>query len=275
MRTWTKAKFSKSSRSSWLSELNAPAIDPSRKSSNARVIPFFNRFILGQRYFELVRIRERENSAARPRTSVWLFRVLFIRQQKYIRAYEAFDQIKDECYPALYQLAVILYDDLLNRVSASIWWWEFERQQFEFWFGIKDEGLPTEDRIPDDLEVDTRASFHHPNKDYWKYGFECMLRIAESRDEKAKTLIHMAQYNVGKALFPRFRRQTIRCSNWKMVATGCWQRKPERLYRSHDGSGLFLLSQKRPGIFRPSRKPSSGTMKPVVTALWSHKVRFS
>ena len=44
---------------------------------------------------------------------------LIVFQQKYIRAYEVFDTIKDECYPALYQLAVILYDDLLNRVSLN------------------------------------------------------------------------------------------------------------------------------------------------------------
>ena len=77
-----------------------------------------------------------------------------------------------------------------------------------------------EDRIPDDLEVDTRASFHHPNKDYWKYGFECMLRIAESTDEKAKTLIRMAQYNVGKAYFQGFgvKQSDAQTEKWWLLA---------------------------------------------------------
>ena len=57
-----------------------------------------------------------------------------------------------------------------------------------------------------DQVIDTKAAFRHPNKEKWKLGFEYMLRVAETtnKTEYTKTLIHCAQYNVGKAYFQGF-----------------------------------------------------------------------
>ena len=57
-----------------------------------------------------------------------------------------------------------------------------------------------------DKIIDTKAAFRHPNKEKWKLGFEYMLKVAETtnKTEYTKTLIHNAQYNVGKAYFQGF-----------------------------------------------------------------------
>jgi TPR repeat protein len=61
------------------------------------------------------------------------------------------------------------------------------------------------------LEIDTLASFHHPNRDKWEYGFQCMLQVAQSTTRTSKSkkqidteIIAAAQYNVGKAYFHGF-----------------------------------------------------------------------
>lgn len=105
-----------------------------------------NKFILGQFYFD---------------------------RQNYVKAYEIFDEIKEKHKPALFQLAIILYDDLLDEKR--------------------------------DESIDTKTGVHHRNKDNWKLAFKYMKSIADSEmTDQLKELIHSAQYNVGKAYFQGF-----------------------------------------------------------------------
>ena len=43
--------------------------------------------------------------------------MVFCLKGQYQNAYNVFDSIKDKYVPAMYQLGVILYDDLLERVG--------------------------------------------------------------------------------------------------------------------------------------------------------------
>lgn len=75
--------------------------------------------------------------------------------------------------PALFQLAIILYDDLLDEKKDEV--------------------------------VDTKLAVHHKNKENWTRGFMYMKTIADSvLTDQLKELIHSAQYNVGKAYFQGF-----------------------------------------------------------------------
>jgi hypothetical protein len=57
-------------------------------------------------------------------------------------------------------------------------------------------------------EIDTLATFGHPNKENWCLAFKYMLKIADfdlaDKEIKVKYLIRPAQYNVGKAYFQGF-----------------------------------------------------------------------
>ncbi|RNA23481.1 LRP2-binding -like [Brachionus plicatilis] len=116
-----------------------------------------NRFILAQFYFD---------------------------SRRFKKAHDIFDAIKASYYPAMFQLGIILYDDLLDRDESE------------------DDQKSTN---PANSQVDSEAAFRHPNREKWSRGFEYMLQIANlPLDEVNKKLIHQAQFNVGKAYFLGF-----------------------------------------------------------------------
>ncbi|CAF0768969.1 unnamed protein product [Brachionus calyciflorus] len=131
--------------------------DENNKKINPKQV-IENRFILAQFYFDA---------------------------RRYRKAFNIFDAIKNSYFPAMYQLGIILYDDLLD----------------------KDETLDEDEKKNKPLldEIDSEMAFRHPNKEKWKLGFEYMLEIANLPiSEKNKRLVHRAQFNVGKAYFLGF-----------------------------------------------------------------------
>jgi hypothetical protein len=48
-----------------------------------------------------------------------ILRTLNVKQEQYKKAFNVFDIIKDVSNGAMFQLSVILYDDLLDRVVSS------------------------------------------------------------------------------------------------------------------------------------------------------------
>lgn len=82
----------------------------------------------------------------------------------------------------MFQLGIILYDDLLDR----------------------DEDEHDSKSLPRS-QVDYETAFRHPNREKWSQGFDYMLKIANLPvDDKNKKLIHQAQFNVGKGYFLGF-----------------------------------------------------------------------
>lgn len=156
------------SRDELVEKLELVLIERTRTNTPAGKKPsksfYENRFILGQFYFE------------------W---------EKYLKAYDVFDSIKNDYPEAMYQLGIILYDDLLD----------------------KDKSLGQVGNDSKSEEIDYRASLRHPNKNKWNEAVECMLHVANMPPIEPKPhtglknyrkLIHQAQYNVGKAYFQGF-----------------------------------------------------------------------
>lgn len=117
-----------------------------------------NLFILAQFYFDTNRIR---------------------------KAFHIFDTIKHEHKPSMYQLACILYDDMLDSEES------------------------TQSLIYSDTDSsqgdETQASFFSGKQDKSSSarGFTYMLKLAqcEKYEENETCMIHSAQYNVGLAYF--------------------------------------------------------------------------
>ncbi len=66
---------------------------------------------------------------------------------------------------------------------------------------------PNESQELDPEEIDTQKGLSHPNREKWRQGFEFMLRIAQTdplQDPNCVNIVHLAQYNVGKAYFQGF-----------------------------------------------------------------------
>jgi len=131
-----------------------------------------NKFILGQFYFD---------------------------NQIFRKAFNIFDTIKNFDYQALYQVSVILYDDLLDieEKEGEIF---TQRSKTETANAADASLAPINSK--GGREIDTKESFNHPNKDQWKTAVSYMLRIAQSN--APKPLLFYAQYNLGKAYYQGF-----------------------------------------------------------------------
>jgi TPR repeat protein len=155
-------------RDEYLEKLEIVLIDRARctckltkQTSKCRCYSNENLFILAQFYFDTSRQR---------------------------KAYQIFDTIKHEHKPSMYQLGVILYDDLIDIQDKN-----------------SDQNIFNDTQSTDGNE--TQASFlsSEQNVSNWEKGFQCMLSVAESEgEEHEKSMIHAAQFNVGMAYFSGF-----------------------------------------------------------------------
>jgi len=122
----------------------------------------------------------------------------FIKKGRFEEAYYLFETIKGEHYSAMYQLGVILYDNLIDKENNK--------------------------NTQIDELIDTKAAFRHPNREKWHQGFEYMFQIANlslsEQDESVEILIHQAQYNVGKAYFQGFgvKQSDEKTEKWWLLA---------------------------------------------------------
>ena len=115
---------------------------------------------------------------------------LFILAQFYFdtgrtkKAYHIFDTIKHEHKPSLYQLGVILYDEMLSEEDSSLMFSDTESSQ------------------GDETQMTSFLSSRQDKSNCAK-GFAYMLKLAECGEceENETSMIHSAQYNVGLAYF--------------------------------------------------------------------------
>lgn len=141
------------------------------RNSKCRCFSAENLFILAQFYFDCGKIK---------------------------KAYQIFDSIKFEHKPSMYQLAVILYDELISEEDSQL---RFSDTQ------------SSEDNR-------TKSSYPEPGLNSQK-GFAYMLKVAQSTGEEHElSMIHSAQYNVGAAYFQGFavRQSNKEAEHWWLKA---------------------------------------------------------
>ena len=147
--------------------------DLPERNSKCRCFSAENLFILAQFYFDCGKIK---------------------------KAYQIFDSIKFEHKPSMYQLAVILYDELITEEDSQL---------------LFSDTQSSDDNV-------TQKSSHGERHDNSKKGFAYMLKLAQSvnAEEHEQSMIHSAQYNVGAAYFQGFsvRQSNREAERWWLLA---------------------------------------------------------